>query len=144
MTEPYIQHQAHTVEAIREAVSDRACQPILFVGSGLSKRFFDAPNWDELLEQLCEICPAIEYEYGYYKQKYDSLPEIGSVLAEQYREWAWNRAGRARFSEELFESDQPNDIYLKHTVAQHFRDLTPHTEPRVARVLKSTSFAAAR
>ena len=125
MTDAYEQHQTHTVTAIREAVTDRACQPILFVGSGLSKRYFGAPSWDELLEHLCGMCPAIEYEYGYYKQKYESLPEIGSVLAEQYREWAWTRFGREQFPEPLFEPGQPNDIYLKHAVAQHFIELTP-------------------
>ncbi|QDT22452.1 SIR2 family protein [Gimesia chilikensis] len=121
----YSEYQEKCSNVIREVISDRGCQPILFVGSGLSKRFFDAPNWDELLEHLCSTCPAIQYEYGYYKQKYESMPQIGSIIAEHYREWAWSKSGKKHFPAELFGADLPNDIYMKHAVAQHFNDITP-------------------
>lgn len=121
----YADYQEHCTATIRGVISDRGCQPILFVGSGLSKRFFDAPSWDELLEHLCKSCPVIEYEYGYYKQKYNDLPAIGSEIAEHYREWAWSKSGKKRFPEELFRSGQPNGIYLKYCVAEYFRGITP-------------------
>ncbi|WP_040765868.1 SIR2 family protein [Novipirellula maiorica] len=121
----YTEYQERCSTAIRDVVSDRGCQPILFAGSGLSKRFFDAPSWDALLTHLCSVCPTIVNDYGYYRQKNQDLPSIGSEIADCYREWAWSKEGRKMFPSELFTSDQPNDIYLKHYVAKHFLTLTP-------------------
>jgi hypothetical protein len=53
---------------IKACVSAMGCQPILFVGSGLSKRYFSAPSWDELLATLAKRCPLIDKDYAYYKQ----------------------------------------------------------------------------
>jgi hypothetical protein len=53
---------------IEGCVSRMGCQPILFVGSGLSKRYFSGPSWDELLHTLAERCPLIDKDYAYYKK----------------------------------------------------------------------------
>lgn len=38
-------------------------QPILFIGSGMSQRYFDAPNWKGLMELLAEKCPKIPKKF---------------------------------------------------------------------------------
>jgi hypothetical protein len=53
---------------IANTVEGTACQPILFIGSGLSRRYFSGPSWDELLARLAAMCPLIDKEYAYYKQ----------------------------------------------------------------------------
>jgi hypothetical protein len=60
-----------TVE-IANCVQTSACQPILFIGSGLSKRYFGGPSWDELLAHLAKACPLIDKEYAYHKQSMPS------------------------------------------------------------------------
>jgi hypothetical protein len=54
---------------IQDCVSRMGCQPILFVGSGLSKRYFAGPSWDELLATLAKRCPLITKEYAYYNRR---------------------------------------------------------------------------
>ena len=49
---------------IEACVSRMGCQPILFIGSGLSKRYFSGPSWDELLHALAEGCPLIDKSYA--------------------------------------------------------------------------------
>jgi len=41
---------------IEETVKMANCQHVIFVGIGLSIRYFGAPSWDGLLETLVEDC----------------------------------------------------------------------------------------
>jgi hypothetical protein len=57
-------------EDITNTVQEFGVQPILFVGSGLTKRYMDGPSWEELLAHLAEKCLAIERGLGFYKQSW--------------------------------------------------------------------------
>ena len=100
------------------------CSPILFVGSGLSRRYFSGPSWDELLAHLAAQCPLIEREYAYYKQTLGSPLRIGHEFAMLYLEWAWDQ-GRNQFPDSLFESDTPPSAYIKYKIAEHLKAITP-------------------
>ncbi|MCP3686174.1 MAG: SIR2 family protein [bacterium] len=93
-------------------------QPILFFGSGMSQRYIETPSWYGLLEQLAEQCPKIDKNIAYYKQKHNDPIEIGTEFAELIREWAWEE--QDRFPAELFETNQPADIYIKYLVSEIF------------------------
>ncbi|MBP1155204.1 MULTISPECIES: hypothetical protein [unclassified Paenibacillus] len=82
----YEQYQAEVCEDIKTCLQDMGCQPILFIGSGISKRYFGAPNWEQLLRYLANICPEIQHEFVYYKQKYRDPIEIGQIFTESFRE----------------------------------------------------------
>lgn len=109
---------------IRDCMNEMACQPILFVGSGLSKRYFDSPNWNELLEKLAKDCPLIDKDYAYYKQTIDDLPEIGALFAKHYLDWAWG-SGKPQFPDHLFKPTTAKDFYLKHKISEYFGNITP-------------------
>jgi hypothetical protein len=96
--------------------------PILFIGSGLSRRYFLAPSWDGLLQQLASECPLIDKHYGYFKQKFPSPIDIGTAFADYFREWAWGD-GKDTFPPALFAPSQPGEIYIKYRVATLFEDL---------------------
>jgi hypothetical protein len=114
-----------TTKRIEKKVDEMKCQPVLFVGSGLSNRYFGGPNWRELLEEMAERCPLVEKELEYYFQRGDTEEEVGQILSEQYYEWAWG-AGRSRFPDELYEDETYDEsIYLKHEVAEYFKSITP-------------------
>ncbi len=53
----YQQEVAADIEAI---LREYSCQPIVFIGSGLSRRYANAPNWEELLKKLAADCPVID------------------------------------------------------------------------------------
>lgn len=123
MNSTYSQYQKEICEDISKVMSDAECQPILFVGSGLSKRYANGPNWEELLKSLAERCPKIEQEFAYYKQTYSGdLKKIGSVFSNDYKEWAW-REGRDNFPEECFQENAPIDTFIKHEIAKILEDL---------------------
>jgi hypothetical protein len=94
------------------------------IGSGLSRRYFGAPSWEELLIQLANDCPAIDKEYGYYKQTLKDPITIGEEFARLYQQWAWG-SGRQCFPEELFRPEVPEQAYIKHAIARIIKACTP-------------------
>ncbi|WP_206412684.1 SIR2 family protein [Lysobacter enzymogenes] len=127
MARNYSQYQEEVAADVAETLKDTGCQPILFVGSGFSRRYASAPTWDALLKDLAERCPLIDREYAYYKQKFKNLPEVASAFAESYREWAWG-SGRLDFPDELFNENVPSDAFLKYAAAQSLRGLGPQSD----------------
>ena len=119
------EYRSEMIEDIRKIVGSKPVQPILFVGSGLSKRYFSGPSWDGLLSDLAANCPKVEYNYGYYRQSRNP-PEMGSLLADHFSQWAWDQ-NEGKFSEIDPDYDQDPDIYLKTEIADRFKELTPGT-----------------
>lgn len=113
-------------QAIRDDVgsclNDMGVQPILFIGSGLSQRYYGGPSWDGLLETLAQQCPAIDRDFAYYKQRHQSPIDIGTIFSDSFREWAWGE-GRPFFPAELFEASVSADMYIKYAVAEYFEAL---------------------
>jgi hypothetical protein len=119
-----LEYQKVVSEDIQSCASQMGCQPILFVGTGLSRRYFSAPNWEELLATLAKQCPLIDKEYAYYKQTLKAPEAIGKEFASAYQQWAWG-AGRTHFPPEMFAPDVPGEAYIKYVIAKLFEDLTP-------------------
>lgn len=116
---------------IQQTMEEASCQPILFVGSGFSRRYFGAPNWEGLLQLLIDGCAEIERPLAYYKQRNKHLIDIGQDFAALYQQWAWDK-GRVHFPAELFDADQPPDAYIKHAAAQLFIAKTPKSLAEIA------------
>lgn len=119
----YEKYQSEIVEDIKNTLDEMGTQPILFIGSGLSKRYFNAPNWIELLKKLKESCSEIDHEVGYYIQEKVPLEEIGTIYTDSYRKWAWKN--KEAFPPELFEENVPKDAYIKHEISKLFQEITP-------------------
>lgn len=114
--------------AIRDAIAEKECQPILFVGAGLSRRYFGAQNWHDTLRACLSLISDGGKEYEYYFQRYhgDAI-KIGTHIAERVHEWAWG-AGRSFFPDSYFQVSGSADIFLKYIVAQNLIKITPTLE----------------
>ncbi|QIL74025.1 SIR2 family protein (plasmid) [Diaphorobacter sp. HDW4B] len=124
----YKQYQEEVTADVAKILADAGCQPILFVGSGFSKRYARGPNWEELLTELAKKCPLIDKDFAYYKQTYSGdLKKIGSVFTDLYREWAWGK-GRGEFPTDYFDASVPADIFIKHAIAELLKDLGPNAD----------------
>ena len=95
-------------------------QPIIFVGSGLARRWIDTPTWLELLGWTVANCPEIQKPIQYFTQQESDLPSVATRIAESYQSWAWGE-GKESFPEILFEANVPSDIYLKYAIARHIK-----------------------
>lgn len=120
----YQQYMLDTTTEVAELIKKKSCQPILFIGSGFSKRYCNAPNWENLLSQLAEKCPEIQHEVAYYIQSGKTMPEIGSIFALAFKEWAWN-AGKNEFPKDYFSQKFDADIFIKFSVAEKLKNIGP-------------------
>jgi len=124
------------VDEIREDISETVkafgCQPILFIGSGLAKRYCNAPNWEELLGHLAGECSLIDKGLGFYKQQlHNSMPDIGEAFAAKYQEWAWG-TGHNEFPEDMFGDNIESASYIKRKIADFLGGLLPPSEDAFA------------
>ncbi|HLY44795.1 MAG TPA: SIR2 family protein [Stellaceae bacterium] len=134
-------YRAQIKADIEACVSDMGCQPILFVGSGLSKRYFSGPRWDELLATLAKQCPLIEKDYAYYKQTLKEPLVIGDEFARLYQQWAWGK-GKNQFPAEMFSDAVPDQAYIKYTISQRLAALTPNKLSDIAGKMLQDEIAA--
>ena len=136
-----LDYRAQIEADIEACVAHMGCQPILFVGSGLSKRYISGPSWDELLSTLAKQCPLIDKEYAYYKQTLKQPLVIGGEFARLYQQWAWDK-GKNQFPNDMFSDDVPEQAYIKYMIAQHLSALTPTSLSDVADKSMQTEIAA--
>lgn len=127
---PYAQYIAQQTESITKCIAELGCQPIIFAGAGLSRRYIGGPSWIELLQQVAELNPEVDKDVAYYLQKFGNLLEVGEQLIPAFHSWAWGK-GKSKFDSTLFSPDaQPRD-FLKYFVAQHLTKGMPNDLSKV-------------
>lgn len=86
MRTEYEQYQSEMLAKIESCKSNFNYQPILFIGSGFSKRYLNSPNWLELLENMSKICPNIKKDFAYYVQsKNNDLSAVASQFVGLFK-----------------------------------------------------------
>ncbi|NFV81899.1 SIR2 family protein [Magnetospirillum aberrantis] len=130
MAKDYESYIADCKDDVAACIENMGCQPILFVGSGLSRRYFGGPSWEELLQKMAEQCPVIGKPFAYFKQAFKSYSDIGETFADSYREWAWG-SGQALFPNSMFTPETRADAYLKFKVCEHLASITPKSADQV-------------
>lgn len=113
----YDEYKKRTEVIIKDTMEAMECRPIYFIGTGVSKRYFDAPNWRELLQCIALKIGLDASMFNYIVQKHSSNNvSIGSELEGLVFEWAW-KGGKNSFPSEYFEKEYEKSIFIKHLAA---------------------------
>jgi len=121
---PYTEYIKQRTESVRDCLSELGCQPIVFAGAGLSKRYINGPSWIELLETVARLNPRVKDSIAFLYQKYGNFLEVGEQLVPDFHAWAWAE-GKSYFDTSLFSpSIQPSD-FIKYFVADYIAGITP-------------------
>jgi len=102
-----------------ELLNKSKAAPILFIGSGLSRRYFGLEDWDGLLKKFCDGLPKRFKQYSSLAQG-DSA-QTASLMSEDYFDYWWSNEkfanSREKFEEQINKTDSPLKIeiceYLK-------------------------------
>ncbi|KAB0266596.1 hypothetical protein [Microvirga brassicacearum] len=110
---------------MKETLAAKECQPILFVGAGLSRRYFQAPDWHGALATALKAVDDGGPDYEYYAQisKNDAV-KIGTSLIERIHAWAWGK-GKKSFPQDLYNEKFSPDIFIKHLISDNLIKITP-------------------
>ena len=76
---------------IADIVSKFNTTPFLFVGSGITRRYFSLPDWSGLLKHFADIVGQDEFAYSFYENKAKSmeckagiLPKVAELIQKDY------------------------------------------------------------
>lgn len=90
-----------------------AAAPILFAGSGVSRRYLNMPDWQSLLEMLAGMT---DREFSYYRSTAsEDLPKIAELLVEPLKDRLWTakeKPLRNKHSDKLIRPDSALKIYV--------------------------------
>ncbi|WP_346294586.1 SIR2 family protein [Rhodopseudomonas sp. P1] len=114
----HLRYIERTSSLIRDTLDEMQCQPIFFVGSGISKRYFGCPGWLELLNAIATRIGISADEFSYLMQKHDHAAiALGQELQERVFEWAW-KSGKPQFPDTYFRTDVHRALFLKHMACE--------------------------
>lgn len=107
-----------SLDYLKQFIDEMKSRPILFVGSGFSRRYINSPSWYGLLEQLINENPEIDLPIEYFVQEHDGdYANIASQLVKYYRDYAWkNRSEDELFPPSLFTA-RSKSIFLKYKIS---------------------------
>lgn len=113
-----LEYRAKIDALVRNTLDEMQCQPILFVGSGLSRRYSNLPSWVGLLANIATEVGMNEAEFSYLVQKHGgSMIAAGTELSDRVFEWAW-KDGKENFPENLYHQTSRKNLFIKHLAAQ--------------------------
>ena len=65
--------------------------PILFIGSGITRRYYDLPDWVGLLEHFARIVKGDDFAYNFYNSRAQTmeckvglLPKVAELIQQDY------------------------------------------------------------
>jgi hypothetical protein len=120
----YAKYVASQTDSITRCIAELGCQPIIFAGAGLSRRYLGGPSWIELLQQVAAQNPEVDKDIAYYLQRYGNLLEVGEQLIPAFHSWAWGK-GKSKFDSSLCLPEVQPKEFLKYFVAQHLTKGVP-------------------
>lgn len=120
---------------IAKLLAGSSALPVLFIGSGLTRRYLDLPNWEGLLRKFC-VKP-FEYYYGKAERacrdQVDMLyPTLADYIEEDFNE-VWYTDSNYKQSRELHTEDLKQKISpFKFCIADFIRDSSANIQEMYA------------
>lgn len=94
--------------------------PFLFVGSGMSRRYLNLPDWGGLLKEFLDE-DDVEYQI---QKSYGNYPKVATYIQEEFLEIFWKSEKYKSMKAEYKKSGLTGDEYsFKFAIAQYFNNI---------------------
>ncbi|GEM_PF-3707729 len=114
----YELYREKNLTIVKDLLASIGTRPVLFLGSGITRRYLGAPSWQELLLAIAHQIGMLPDQFNFVSQKASNEPsEIGTLLIDIVHEWAWS-SGKAEFPEAYFTAETDKSVFLKHLAAR--------------------------
>jgi hypothetical protein len=134
---------------IKEIIDRTDAAPFLFVGTGMSKRYVDAPSWSDLLKWAASLTGK---DYKRYLQEADRRsnrkdqypgPTIGSLIDKEFNDIWWESSKYKEERRKVKSSDYIYESPLKLQIAKKLqsvsnRDFPSHHEEEIKFLREAT------
>lgn len=120
---------------VKEIIDRTDAAPFLFVGTGMSKRYVDAPSWPDLLKWAASLT---NRDYRRYLQEANrkserknrySGPRIGSLIDTRFNEIWWEEDEYEEERERQKKNDSVPESPLKLQIAKKMREVSSRDFP---------------
>lgn len=113
-------------EKLGEILDKSKSAPILFIGSGFSRRYLGTEEWSKLLEYFCKN---LDYDYEkYFGEANGDLPKVATLIANDFYEVWWKKEeykkSRLQFSKMIKNKKSP----LKFEIAEYLKSKQENNE----------------
>lgn len=120
--EEYERYKARNLEFIEAMLQGVVARPVLFLGSGISRRYIGGPSWMELLAALADRSGLSKDRFTFLAQKASNDPIVlGTLLSEHIFEWAWS-TGKNNFPSEYFTDRYDKTIFIKRLASDYLSE----------------------
>ena len=125
-------------QSVLEKIVENKKMPVLFIGSGLSKRYlYRYPNWDELLLLSFQRISEDPFQYQKYKDQltrqgltpFEANIKLASIIEDQFNEAFYDRKikiGRVKNPQWVKRGISPYKMFL----AQFFKNMSIYHSPK--------------
>lgn len=112
----YSEYLDRRLHQLSTTVSASKKRPILFIGSGISQRYFGAPNWEDLIRQLfLRVKSPHPFEY-YMQDNGQDLIKVADRLVTLYKKHYWSERIKDQSPDSLYLQNNEKDIFLKYEI----------------------------
>ena len=112
---------------LTEIVNGFNTTPFLFIGSGMSRRYLELPNWESLLKHFAEQIRNDKFAYQYYVNKASVgnssmiLPRVASLIESDFNEEWFSNPAKRNLNEKELESVAKDISPFKAEVAAYIK-----------------------
>lgn len=114
---------------LKNIVSKFNTTPFLFIGSGLTRRYYNLPNWESLLKHFAYEINNDEFSYSYFKNmaektenKQGLLPKVAELIQIEYENKWFNNPSIRHVDENVLNDIKSGNISpFKAEIAQYIK-----------------------
>lgn len=123
---PFITTANDENDILNNVVHHLNTTPFLFIGSGLTRRYYNLPNWSDLLKHFSDLIHNNdEFAFANYKQlSNNNYPQLGSLIEKDFNKSWFNSRNIYNFSDDSLSSIKQGVSPFKCAIAEYINSLS--------------------